>query len=55
MAKRACARRSTAATRDELALVMLMSWALFCVVPASVAWVQVRRVANEVTRLVGDI
>lgn len=46
-AKRAWARRSiAAAARDELALVMLLSWALFCVVPASVAWAQVRPDSN---------
>jgi hypothetical protein len=41
-AKRAWARHNIAAARDELALMMFLSWALFCVVPASVAWVQVR-------------
>ena len=46
-AKRAWARRSIATTQDELALVMLLSWALFCVVPASVAWVLVRHDAND--------
>ena len=49
-AKRAWARRSITAARDELALMMLVSWALFCVVPASVAWGQVRRGAYKNAR-----
>jgi hypothetical protein len=34
--------RSVAGARGELALVMLLFWALFCVMPAGVAGVQVR-------------
>lgn len=39
----ACARSSLAAARDGVASVMLLFWALFSVMPASVAWAQVRR------------
>jgi len=40
--RRAWTLGNAASARDGLALLMLLFWALFCVMPASVAWVQVR-------------
>ena len=47
-ATRQAATRGVAAARGSLALVLLLWWALFCVMPACVAWMQVRSPCSDV-------